>query len=124
MNTQDNDRQKLYEILTTCDDMCYAGQWKELIELGKTLVKDPDSTPSMLLMWVTNGKFAAYHGLLFDEYEKLLTKIDKRMEKELGRERTDKLLDFWKKQLAEVIAKRDSDIKKTLGIENPPGKIF
>ncbi len=108
MNTPSNDEQKMYEILKTCDDMCNAGQWNELLELGKTLVNDPNSTPSMVLMWISNGKFSAYHGNLIKEYTQLLNKIDERMENELGRERTDKLLDFWKKELAQVIAKKSN----------------
>lgn len=96
--------QKTYEILSACDDMCYAGKWKEIIELGTKLLADPEATPSMLLMWVCNGKFTAYHGGLEEEYTKILRGIDERFEKELGRERTDKLLKSWKEEYDRWVA--------------------
>ncbi|MEN9917714.1 MAG: hypothetical protein RL662_150 [Bacteroidota bacterium] len=86
--------------------MCYAGQWKEIIELGNTLVNDPESTPTMLLIWIVNGKFTAYHGNLTEDYTKLLYAIDARLEKELGRERTNKLTKFWIDEINEVNSKK------------------
>jgi hypothetical protein len=99
MNTQ-TDHQRLYQILSDIDDMCYAGQWKEIIELGNSLVNDQTATPSMLLMWVCSGKYTAYHGNLVQEYSDLLTAIDERMAKEIGRERTDGLIKTWIDELA------------------------
>ncbi len=105
MNNQ-TEKQKMYEILSGANDLCYAGKWAEIIEIGNTLLNDPESTPGMLLIWICNGKFTAYHGNLIEEYTKLLTGIDNRLEKELGRERTDDLIKFWKDELARFIAKK------------------
>ena len=100
------EKQKTYEILSKCDELCYAAKWKEIFEMGNTLLIDPNSTPTMLLTWIMNGKFIAYHGNLVEEYKQLLIGIDKRLEKEIGRERADKLLKFLKDELDKFVNKK------------------
>lgn len=109
------EKQKMYEILSGTDDMCYAGKWKEIIELGNSLVNDPEATSGMLLIWICNGKFTAFHGNLLEECSKVYAGIEARLEKEVGTERTEKLIGGWKKELADFIA------KKSLENQNPPG---